>query len=411
MKIIELNQNQYRSYARIHSRRNIFQSVEYATMYENASYKASYYGLVDDNNNLCAATLILSAKMKGAYLYGYAPRGFLIDYDNQELFKTFTTLLKGYLKKKKFVFVKLDPLVLYRKFDKDNQLLFENKTIVEDLKKLGFIHLGYHDFFQGTNPRCFAVLECDDLNSAYENLSRNVKRSIKQSLKMGISIHKGSLDNIELFYSLIRKKDRKSIDYYKDLLRYYSSEDNKMELYFSKIDPKIYIQNFRYLESVELKKNQDLHNQIMNSKVKSQKLISKKMFSDKLLSRYKSEIVKASNIYGKFPNGLVIGTLAIIRNNREVNFIVDGYEEKLREVHSSYLLKWEVIKKYINEGYKTFNLGEVSNIREVDNNKYYGLYLSKINFNAVVNEYPGEFDLVINPTIYSIFCNIMKLKK
>jgi len=110
------------------------------------------------------------------------------------------------------------------------------------------------------------------------------------------------------------------------------------------------------------------------------------------------------------PNGLVIGTCAIIKNNREINFIIDGYEEKFRDVYSSYLIKWEIIKKYMNEGYTKFNLGEITANISKENNKFYGLYLSKAFFNGKIIEYPGEFDLVINKLSYSIFYNKMYYK-
>ena len=83
MMIIELNEDQFRSYARFHSNRNYFQTVEFANMYELYGYKKLYVGLVDDNNNLIAASLLLLNKIKG-YKYAYAPRGFLINYDNKE---------------------------------------------------------------------------------------------------------------------------------------------------------------------------------------------------------------------------------------------------------------------------------------------------------------------------------------
>ena len=67
-------------------------------MYELYGYKKLYVGLVDDNNNLIAASLLLLNKIKN-YKYAYAPRGFLIDYNDMELFKTFTIMLKNYLNK------------------------------------------------------------------------------------------------------------------------------------------------------------------------------------------------------------------------------------------------------------------------------------------------------------------------
>ena len=43
--------------------------------------------MIDDDNNLVATALILLKKTPLGYSYGYSPRGFLIDYNNQELIK------------------------------------------------------------------------------------------------------------------------------------------------------------------------------------------------------------------------------------------------------------------------------------------------------------------------------------
>ena len=64
----------------------------------------------------------------------------------------------------------------------------------------------------------------------------------------------------------------------------------------------------------------------------------------------------------------------------------------------------------MKEGYTLFNLGEISGNMNKENNKYYGLYFSKMGFNSKVVEYPGEFDLIINSPLYSIFYNIMHLR-
>ena len=92
MMIIELNEEQFRSYANFHSNRNYFQTVEFANMYELYGYKKLYVGLVDDNNNLIAASLLLLNKIKN-YKYAYAPRGFLIDY-NDDIIKVHDNSIK-----------------------------------------------------------------------------------------------------------------------------------------------------------------------------------------------------------------------------------------------------------------------------------------------------------------------------
>ena len=77
------------------------------------------------------------------------------------------------------------------------------------------------------------------------------------------------------------------------------------------------------------------------------------------------------------------------------------FPDKLRNIYSINLLKWEIIKKYYKEGYKSFNLGNIPPLKNKDN-KYHGIYLSKIGFNPKIYETCGTFDLVINKYVYTI---------
>ena len=59
MKIINLTQNQYKNYSNIHSKKNIGQTIEYSNLKFNIPKRKIFLGLIDDNNNIHAATLIL----------------------------------------------------------------------------------------------------------------------------------------------------------------------------------------------------------------------------------------------------------------------------------------------------------------------------------------------------------------
>lgn len=408
MMIIELNEEQFRSYANFHSNRNYFQTVEFANMYELYGYKKLYVGLVDDNNNLIAASLLLLNKIKN-YKYAYAPRGFLIDYNDMELFKTFTIMLKNYLKRIKVVFVKIDPRFVYKKYDKDLNVINDNSKMIPFLESLDYVHLGFNTYFESINSR-FEVISTDfgSIKEAYDSLSRNVKRSIIENNKMGISIHEGDASNIDLFYNIIKKKTKNNLVYFKNYFKCFNTQDNKIELYFAKINTETYVNNYRYLVNKETKNNNLINGKMQDiNSYKSKNLLDKKILSDHLLQEYNNKLVDAINLYKNYPNGLIVGTCAVIVNNKEVYFLMDGYVPELKEIHTSYSLKWEIIKKYINLGYKVFNLGEITGNFSSENNKYYGLFFSKMGFNSYVYEYPGEFDLVVNKFMYKLYYNVM----
>ena len=97
-------------------------------------------------------------------------------------------------------------------------------------------------------------------------------------------------------------------------------------------------------------------------------------------------------------------------NPQEIYFLIDGYKEKYRSIHSSHILKWALIKKYSLLGYKIFNLGEIHKNYYNETNKYHGQYMYKIGFGGNIIEYPPNLLLVINKPVYSAYTKLNKLK-
>ena len=67
MHIIELTELQFQNYSSRHSRKNYKQSVEYARLKQRSGYTPHYLGLVDDMENVHAATLLLGKAINNKY--------------------------------------------------------------------------------------------------------------------------------------------------------------------------------------------------------------------------------------------------------------------------------------------------------------------------------------------------------
>ena len=75
MHIIELTELQFKNYSNLHSKKHYKQSVEYAKLKENNGFKPLYLGLVDEENNVHAATLILEKNINGKFKTGIEAKG------------------------------------------------------------------------------------------------------------------------------------------------------------------------------------------------------------------------------------------------------------------------------------------------------------------------------------------------
>lgn len=396
MKIIELTDIQFKNYAKIHSSRNYMQTIEYANTMKNCN--KLYLGFINENDNtLMGATLLLEREIF-KFKIGYVPGCFLIDYDNDNLFKDFINLLKEYLKDRKYIYLTTDNITTYKMFDKNGEVLYFDTNIIKIMDELSFKR-------NSKIPHRKVVLETEKTPSeTYKMFNSNTKRNINLALQRAITIYKDENNNIDTLLNLDNNLNKDKI---KNILDNFNNDDNKAEIYFAKIDPEKYINNYRFLLKKEDEKN-DMLNSIMQdfSINKTSSLINKKMESDKAITKYNNEIIKATNIYTKYNNGTIIGAILIIKSNREIYFMDEAYNKDLAKIYSSHLIKWEIIKKYLDEGYKIFNFGPIKNM-----DKNNGNYLFKMGFGSKVYETIGSYDLIINKWLYGIIKLISKIKK
>ena len=409
MKLINLSENVYRNYANIHSRRNFGQTIEYAYLETNIHKQRLFLGLVDDNNNIHAASLILIHNVSTTVIEAVAPNGFLIDYANYDLVKKFNELLIKRLKKEKVTYLITNPMFKYHVINKKNVIIQNNENLLTNLYMLGYNSIGYYSDFEKYD----VIIENDiSTHDIYRNFNRNTKRNINEASKLGIILRKGTINDIERAYNIFRKKTKKSLNYYQNLMNIYNNQDNKMELFFASLNPHKYLINIQKLYEEEKKKNEKIH-LIFEKNVGniSDKLLNKKINSDKTVEKYRNELNNAINICQKYDNDIIIGTVVIIKNNHEIYFLIDGYKEEFRRIHTTHILKWAIIKKYFERGYHIFNLGEIHKDYYNKKGKYYGQYKYKIGFGGNIIEYTPNLMYIINKPLYNFYAKINRKKK
>ena len=396
MKIIELTETQFKNYSKLHSSRNYFQTIEYANIMNN--YNRLFLGFINENDNTIMGAGLLLERSVLKFKVGYVPGGFLIDYDNDNLFRDFITSLKNYLKEKKFVYLTTDNKTTYKMFDKKGQVIYFDTNIIKLLDELSFVKTN-----RASERK--VVLETEKTpDETYKMFNSNTKRNIKLALQRSITIYKDDNNSIDTLLNLNNKLNNEEI---KKIIDNFNGDVNSSEIYFAKINPEQYINNYRFLLKKEEEKNYNLSQIMQNARAKkSDALVNKKMESDRLISKYNNEIIKATNIYTKYPESVIIGAILIIKNNREIYFMDEAFNEELKGFYSSHLIKWEIIKKYLTLGYKIFNFGNIKSMDKKDSD-----YLFKMGFGGKVYECLGNYDLIINKWLYHIIKIINNLKK
>ncbi len=235
MHISELNELQFRNYSNIHTGKNYEQSVEYATLEESKGYKKLFLALMDEQNNVHAATLILEKNINNKHKTGFIPSGYLLNYFNTGLLEIFTKELKSYLRKHNYIYIKLNPLINYQIYNSDFILLENNTNIINNFKKIGY------EYIENTS-KYKMVISNNDINNTFSNFKRSLRRNINDCLKKGITVYKGTEKDIDIFLELIEDKD-----YYQKMIQIFNNPNNSFEFYIAKLNPENYINNYRYL--------------------------------------------------------------------------------------------------------------------------------------------------------------------
>lgn len=399
MQIVLLDETRFDTFASNHPNKNFYQSINYGKMMSKQGHNAYYLGLVDDLNEIKAATLLIVKNNKNdRRKMGYAPRGFLINWNDFDLVKEFTEELKNFLLKRSFTYIKIDPSIIYKEYDYNGNEKINNEnntSFVSKMQSLGYIHLGYNDNLEASKPRWNSLIALDNnIISLYNSISKNARKKIKDASIQGIKVYKGTINDIHILCNMLKNKNINQ-DYFYDYYQFFNQNSN-FEIYFAKIEPVTFVNSSKNSYEKEERRNQDLNDMIQNfSTQNNEKIINEKIKSDNLIAKYKKNMQDAISLFQKHPNGIIIGGAAILKYGNTITFISSDLNNEFENYYPNYLLKWHLIQEFAQQGYKIVDFNGIIKDYKSNNN-----YLENVELSNKIVEYVGEFDLVINKKSY-----------
>ncbi len=406
MRIVKLSPEAFDNYIASINYCSYFQTSAYGHLLSKFGLKEEYIGL-EENGGLVGALLLLHKPIFMGFKYAYVPRGIILDYNNQALVHTAMKELKSHLLKDHFLMLKMDPLIVCSKRDRKGNIIGKNPSvnqIIETLKSCGFTHCGFNSYFESVKPRFEAELDLrHDSATLFKNLSKQTRNKLRKATKYGLSVYKDNKYNFAQIYNLIKDKDNVSLKYYEQMHQLFG--DN-CELYYAKLNTRMYVENSKYLYEKELEINDYLTNIIQSNGYKGKNMssvLNKKMESDKLLSAYKKYMVEATELLKDHPEGLIVGATITLKQKNKIFLIVEGFDRRYKNLAANYLTKWKIIEKYANSNIQFFNLNAIAGKFNKEENKFKGLNEMKLSYNSIANEYIGEFNLIINSAMYSLY--------
>ena len=411
--VTNIDRKKYDNFVKNHPTKSHFlQSYAWGEFSKSARGVVPHYvGLVDKKDNLICATLLLQKKLPLGYSYFYAPRGFVIDFYDKKLLTEFVEKIKKYVKDYKAIFIKIDPDIIWKEYDyNDDEVLNDKnpKKAFDILTEIGFKHLGFTKNFETMQPRYSFRINLDRSFLDVENcFSKTTMQRIKKGESVGTKVRLGTKDDIETFNHLMELTENRKgfishdLDYYKKLYNIYN-KDNKMNLFIGSINCNDVIDMYtKEKDEVLTKLNplMEIENPSKSNKTKIKELENRVKKLDEYIEEYK-------NAKDNFGTEIVLSSHVIMEYGDKAWTLYAGNHNILTSSYANYKTYYEHIK-YCHE-HKIKMYDQFGTIGDLDEkNPRYGLHLFKKKFGGNYVEFIGEFDLVTNKFMYFVFTKLV----
>lgn len=415
LKLKNIEKEEFDNFIKNHKTKSHFlQSVSWGEFAKVKKNLTPYYlGLTNEKGEILGATLLLEKKLPLNFCYFYAPRGFVIDYNNKHLTQSMTEKIIEFAKKKKAIFVKIDPDIVKTSINYKNEKQDNNDfdEIFTTLKSCGFKHLGFTKNFETMQPRyTFRI----DLNQSLEEIenhfSKTTKQRIAKSIKLDTEVIIGTKNDIHEFYHLMtlteNRKDFVSYneDYYETLYEIFNGNKNsKATLFLGKVHIN------KTIKALE-KNLKDINNQISILPIDNLSKSAKTKLAE--LTKQKentiNEIEKYKEYKKQYGLDLTLSAHMIIEYGDKAWVLYAGNHNILSETYVNYNTYFEHIKYCKQKGIKIYDqFGTIGDLSK--ENPRLGLHEFKKKFGGDYIEFIGEWDYIINYPMYFIFTKLVPI--
>ena len=424
-KFVEINSSEIDKFNESDRKGHIFQTSYWAELKKD--WKKKFIAGYDNDNNMVITATILLRKAPYINKYmGYIPRSFTCDYNNKKLLIEFTEYLREFAKKNNISFITIDPDIHLKE---NEEALSEGTEIKNFLKSLGYKNTDSKNF-EAIQPNFVFRLplptegnKMDIKKAVFKKFSSKTRYNIKVAEERGLSVEvydKETLneDVLDRFHEIMvttGKRDNFLVrhrEYFKDMIDYLYPH---CRLYMVKYS---YENDFNRL-SEKLNKQEEAKTKAINKieelKVKldaetdedKKSRIEKKLNdqdkrlkeAERQIEGFKKKISDIEPFKGK--EIYLSGSIYLYYGNKAW-YLYGASENILRDTMPNFAMQWSMICDSIDLGCDVYDFRGVSGDLNPEN-PLYGLYKFKKGFNGNFVEFIGEFDIVVDNGIYTLY--------
>ena len=413
MKFVILDEKEFDSFSCSHPQASFYQSSNWGHLKEENGWNMHLLG-VKKGKQILAATLLLGKKTPIGYYMFYAPRGFLIDYDNYDILSFFTQEIKNYAKKRKGIFIKLDPYLSYQDRDINGNIVkdgHDNKHAFQNLIKMKYKHFGFNIMQDTLQPRWMFVTETKGktLDDIYSHMDPKTRQILHKAERLGVYTREITYDELPKFKDIMahtgerREFIDRPLSYYQKMYKHLAP-DGTLKILVAEINMKKLVSKTQQ-EIKEIKKEKDErtykhdnHLMPMNEK----KYLAKQNEANTNIERLEKNLKKYQQYLKDDGDVIILGGILFLIHGNEVLSLVGGSYAKYMEFQSAYVVHFAGLKYALENGFERYNFYGI--VGDFDEKKVLGgLYTFKKSFGGSVIELIGEFDLVLNHPLYHLY--------
>lgn len=367
LKLRSISKIEFDNYIKKQNNTHFMQSTAWGEFEKVTNHITPHYlGLVDEDNDIVAATLLLEEHLPLNCSNLYAPRGFVIDYKNKRTLRIFTNKLKDFAKSRKATSIRINPSIT----TEDEEL--------NNLKELGYKRNSNVKLLEYT----YKIDLTKDQKEIEKSYSENAKKNLKETEKYDAEIIVGSQKDLEEFFQL---QNNENNDYYETIYDIFSNnEHTKVKLFLGQLH---ITKTIKILEKELVRVNNQIaiipiDNLDASSKERLTTLRNQKNKINDDLKRFKEYKLE----YG---NSLTVSAALTMEQNDKVWILSEANNTVLLDTNLNYRIYNEYIKYYKNNSFNLFN-----QLSPLESNPSFNEF--KKEFGGEFIEYAGDYVLVTN---------------
>ena len=374
-----ISAQEHDDFVKHHPQANLLQSANWAKIKDN--WGNERVGFYQDGKLVASASILIRPLPLGMSMF-YIPRGPVMDYTDQALLTFVFDNLKKIAKQKRALFIKFDPFLLLKQY-KIGQKAEENLDTLKTLEQLLSLNIKWSgrtmEIADSIQPRFQAnVYTASHLEELFP---KHTRRLMKDARTRGVTTRRGTLSDVNAFSQVVALTEtRKGV-----ALRNHDYFHKMMSIYGE--DAYLHLATVHLTQRLKEYKNQlaqiqtDLEQTAPNQKKRLTKLTQQKTSIQKYIQEFEQFVVK-------YPQEeLVVAGILSIRFGSTMEMLYAGMNDDFKKFYPQYSLYPKVFEDAFQDGISWSNMGGVEG--SLDD----GLTKFKSNFNPMIEEYVGEFNL------------------